>query len=303
MDEQKAPEALAKPKRQRKAQEAIIVAPEPEVRLGSLAISNPDELVRRGAELATALAEIIHKQELFSIIRNKKGGQPKKYVKCEGWTTMGAMLGVVPVEDYCRRLENAKGFEAKVNLIRTRDGSLVGSASAECTYDETNWNGKDSYSLRSMALTRATSKAFRLSFSWIIKLAGFEATPAEEMVAQEDATITRQAVEEEVERQKGEHSAKTPQNGSNSVQCLFWCAPDKFNGHRAIFLNLKEFGAGLNEVAAEGLRQVLKKYLKGDDQNGELWVPTGKKEGGMDLLIAELENCGVHTKQLQAARA
>ena len=32
-----------------------------------------------------------------------------------------------------------------------------------------------------MALTRATGKAFRLGFSWIITLAGYEATPAEEM--------------------------------------------------------------------------------------------------------------------------
>jgi hypothetical protein len=300
METEKQPETPEKPKRQRKVQEAIIVAPEPEVRLGSLAISNPDELVRRGAELATALADIINKQELFSIIKNKKTGERRKYVKCEGWTTMGAMLGVVPVEDYCRRLDNAKGFEAKVNLIRTRDGSLVGSASAECTYDETNWNGKDSYSLRSMALTRATSKAFRLSFSWIIKLAGFEATPAEEMVAQEDAMITRQAVEEEVERQKGEHSAKTPQNGSNSVQCLFYVMPEAHNGHFAEFVNITEFGRGLNEVAAEGLKQMLKPYIAKITKDNTILVSSSKLN---ELLQKLAGDAGITVKKLEAAHA
>jgi hypothetical protein len=34
-----------------------------------------------------------------------------------------------------------------------------------------------------MAQTRATSKAFRMSFSWVAVLAGFKATPAEEMIS------------------------------------------------------------------------------------------------------------------------
>ena len=32
-----------------------------------------------------------------------------------------------------------------------------------------------------MAITRATGKAFRLNYSWIMALAGYEPTPAEEM--------------------------------------------------------------------------------------------------------------------------
>lgn len=182
--------------------EAIIQV-EPEVRLGSLSISDPTQLVARASELATALADIINKQQLYSVIKDRRGGPPKKYVKCEGWTTMGAMLGVVPCEEYCRRLPEDKGFEAKVRLIRVRDGGEVGSASAECTHDESNWASRDSYSLRSMALTRATSKAFRLSFSWIIKLAGFEPTPSEEMSEDYGSVEAAQAVgKEKVEKLK-----------------------------------------------------------------------------------------------------
>lgn len=38
-----------------------------------------------------------------------------------------------------------------------------------------------SFQLRSMAQTRAASKAFRLALSWVVVLAGFKSTPAEEM--------------------------------------------------------------------------------------------------------------------------
>lgn len=37
------------------------------------------------------------------------------------------------------------------------------------------------FSIRSMAQTRATGKVYRLALSWIMKMAGFEPTPAEEM--------------------------------------------------------------------------------------------------------------------------
>lgn len=110
---------------------------------------------------------------------------------------------------------------------------------------------------------------------------------------------THAAAQKVLQDKLGKGKAKTSPASSNSVKALFWCAPEKFNGHRAVFMNLKEYGSTLNEVAQEGLRQILKKYLKGDEDS--LWVPTGKREGGMDLLVAELEACGVKTKELQAA--
>jgi hypothetical protein len=112
----------------------------------------------------------------------------------------------------------------------------------------------------------------------------------------EGSRASAQRVAEEKLRKAKKPQTTAPGEGQ---KILFWCAPDKFNGHRAVFLNLREFGANLNEVAAEGLRQILKRYLKGDEENG-LWVPTGKREGGMDLLIAELEKHAVPTKELRS---
>jgi|SRR5580704_5898703 hypothetical protein len=117
---------------------------------------------------------------------------------------------------------------------------------------------------------------------------------ADTSVDKATATENAKAVGEAKVAKMREKAAEKP---AKTQTTLFWCSPDKFSGHRAVFLNLKEFGAGLNEVAAEGLRQILKKYLKGDENNG-MWVPTGK--AGMEALLVELEGCGVPTKQLQS---
>jgi len=91
--------------------------------------------------------------------------------------------------------------------------------------------------------------------------------------------------------------AKAAVAPAESVKTLFWTTPDKFNSHRAVFLNLREFGAGLNEVAAEGLKRILLKYLKG--KGDEVYVPTSG-DLSMDGLLAELDQCGVATKKLTA---
>jgi hypothetical protein len=289
MSEKTEAKVESKPKREPKPKEQVAIVAEPDVRLGSLAIHSPREMIAQATEMATVLADVIHSQKLYTVIKGKK------YVLCEGWTTLAAMLGITPVEEYCRLLQNGKGFEAKINLIRGRDGAVIGGASAECTTDEKLWEKRDSYSLRSMALTRATGKACRLTFSWIMKLAGFQPTPAEEMYGEEDASALKNLVEAEVERQKAE---KTLLNGPDKQQTLFYVEPEQFNRHRAVFVNLKGYRAALTEPAQEGLKLILKKYLKG--KGDEIWVATGSREGELDALLIELAEAGVVTRELRA---
>lgn len=149
------------------------------VDLGVVRADRPAELVQRATEAADALASVIESRKLFSNI------QGKKFVRCEGWTTLAAMLGVTPHE--IGVTETAEGaFTATVELRRLTDGAPVSRASAECGPDEPTWKGRARYARRSMALTRATAKACRLAFSWIMALSGYEVTPAEEM-AHDDA--------------------------------------------------------------------------------------------------------------------
>jgi hypothetical protein len=129
-------------------------------------------VIEAAADLAKPLAALIEDRGLYSNISGRK------HVRVEGWTLLGSMLGVYPVVIWSRPLEG--GWEARVEA-RTRDGAVIGAAEAECLREERNWSDRDDYAIRSMAQTRATSKALRLPLGFVIQLAGFETTPAEEM--------------------------------------------------------------------------------------------------------------------------
>lgn len=223
-DEMKQPD---KPKRVRRERAAIIpLPPAVEIRLGSLAIADPKEMIHRAAGLADALAEIINQQKLYTVIKGKK------YVWAEGWTTMGAMVGVVPIEVSCDPLPDAKGFKAVIKLVRLNDGMQVGGASAICRLEEKGWKPEDDYATHSKAITRATGKAFRLSFAWIMKLAGFEATPAAEMFEVEGSEEEAQ----EVAKQKiaDLEAKKTDKKAAEETVFVTW--PEAHNGHKALII-------------------------------------------------------------------
>jgi len=154
-------------------EESTDIVPVPnQVQLGTIQM-RPEEVIERASQIATQLAKIIKDRQLSTRIRDKD------HVRVEGWTTLGAVLGVIPRERNTVRTE--QGFESYVELIRTSDGVVVGGASAICSWAEPRWSKADDYAVRSMAITRATGKAYRLGFSWIMVLAGYSPTPAEEM--------------------------------------------------------------------------------------------------------------------------
>lgn len=155
---------------------ALQVAPAPPP-VPALLGETPTEVIERASAMASALADVIEKRKLYSMISGRK------YVKVEGWTTLGAMLGVLPREVSCveREVDGHLEFEATIELVRTRDAAVIGRASALCGRDEPTWKSRPRYALKSMAATRATGKAYRLAWSWIVSLAGYEPTPAEEM--------------------------------------------------------------------------------------------------------------------------
>ena len=133
---------------------------------------DPAEIVRRASEVADTLAAVLRDRKLTSNISGKE------HVRVEGWTLLGTMLGVFPVVEWTR--ETADGWEARVEA-RTLAGQVVGAAEAECLRTERTWKGRDDYALRSMAQTRAVSKALRGPLGFVVTLAGYEAIPAEEM--------------------------------------------------------------------------------------------------------------------------
>lgn len=150
------------------------------VALGTLQASNPAALVSGAAELAGQLAIVIHRQNLATVIKGKR------FVNVEGWTTLATMLGVTARE--VGTVEQDGIYIATVELVRMSDQAVISRASAECgspdeldKYGKPVWSNRPRYARRSMAQTRATGKACRLAFSWIMNLAGYEPTPAEEI--------------------------------------------------------------------------------------------------------------------------
>ena len=162
---------------------------------------DPVEVIAKASLVANALKNVIVQQRLAKSISGRD------HVLVEGWTTLGSMLGVIPVVVWSRRVEppveytvtvkakngNVSTFpvsgydwEARVEA-RTLDGRVVGGAEAMCSRNEHTWAKRDDYALRSMAQTRATSKALRGPLGFVVTLAGFAATPAEEMPVEAEA--------------------------------------------------------------------------------------------------------------------
>lgn len=141
---------------------------------------DPVEVVTRATQVADALKGVLDRQGLTAQISGKR------HVLVEGWTTLGAMVGVTAVPAWTKPLEGdaptgkAFGYEARVEA-RTLDGRVIGAAEAMCTRSENRWKTADDYAIRSMAQTRATSKALRGPLGFVVTLAGYQATPAEEM--------------------------------------------------------------------------------------------------------------------------
>lgn len=150
--------------------EAMVVRESQEV-----ARTAPRFVIEQATEEADALASVIEGQTLYSMI------QGRKFVKCEGWVTLACLRGCLPREVSVTEMPEGR-YVAQVELIRMSDGMVLTRASAECGGPEdTLWQGRPPNARRSMAITRATGKACRVAFSWVMALAGFDPTPLEEM--------------------------------------------------------------------------------------------------------------------------
>jgi len=180
---------------------ALVVQPPHTTAVELWGTDNPRAMTARMTALADAMSAVVEDRKLYSVI------QGNKYVKVEGWSLIGAMIGVFPRTVYSdiiesghldelrvqRRDRNGKDYEkvypefdgvltfrARVELV-TRDGGHVGGAEAMCSRREEQWRDRDDNQIASMSQTRATAKAYRMTFGFIMPIAGYAPTPAEEM--------------------------------------------------------------------------------------------------------------------------
>ncbi len=147
--------------------------------------TSPQLILEESKVIANALADLIEEKKLYTTI------QGKNHVHVEGWTTLGALLKVFPILDWSHRLPRDDDeiiYESRV-IAQTLQGEVVGVGEAICSDKEVlrrrdgssfkRWT--DEHAVKSMSITRATSKALRIPLGWIMTLAGYSGTPFEEM--------------------------------------------------------------------------------------------------------------------------
>ena len=163
---------------------------------------DPNAILAEGHRAAKALKDLIaSKPADEKVMMNGK-----QYLEFEDWSTVATFYKTsakVVSTEYIE-IGSARGFLAKADAINVLTGQVVSSAEAMCLNDEDKWSTRSKYEwkngkkekvgdvavpmfqLRSMAQTRACSKALRNVFSWVVVLAGYAPTPAEDMTGEEN---------------------------------------------------------------------------------------------------------------------
>lgn len=165
----------------------------------------PETVLANARTAAKALQDVISKKKKPVIMNGEQ------YLEFEDWQTCGQFYGytvktgdAVPVE-----VDGVKGAKAHADLIDIKTGMFLGGAEAYCMRDEEHWNTRPKYEwqgegenrkrvkvgdevvpwfqLASMAQTRAGAKAFRNRLAWVVVLAGYRPTPAEEITGNEQS--------------------------------------------------------------------------------------------------------------------
>lgn len=154
----------------------------------------PDVILKEAKKAAVALTQVISMKKKPVMF----GGE--QYLEFEDWQTVAKFYGLTAkvVSTSPVQFDTVSGFEARAVVVDMQ-GREVSSADSMCLNDEDNWSTKAKYEwkngvktkvgdvkvplfqLRSMAQTRACAKALRNVLSWVVVLAGYRPTVAEEM--------------------------------------------------------------------------------------------------------------------------
>jgi hypothetical protein len=156
--------------------------------------NDPKIALQRMSEDAEALMHVVRSQDLAVRVRGRE------FLKVEAWTTLGALKGVHAAIVWTRANETGDGIIARAEA-RTLEGVLVGAAESECSRTESKWKNSDAFAIRSMAQTRAISRALQAPLRHIAVLAGYEGAAAEEVPPEPDSPTP---AEEPTAEQKAE---------------------------------------------------------------------------------------------------
>ena len=143
----------------------------------NLIFKPPDAVLEEAHRSAAALHRVVSSKKNPVIFKGEQ------YLEFEDWQTVAKFYGLcVRTQDaFPVEIFGVRGAKARAEVIDLRTGQVVGGAEAYCMRDEENWKEKPWFQLASMAQTRAGAKAFRNLLAWVVELAGYRGTPAEEL--------------------------------------------------------------------------------------------------------------------------
>ncbi len=140
-----------------------------------LTTMEPKVMVTAGRRALFELTRLIHDRPDKVMIHGKQ------YLEFPDWELLGVFFGVTPRVIDTQEItidepstdgkvifKKVVGFKARAVAIR--EDHEISAADAECMFTEENWREKPRFQLRSMAQTRACSKALRNCLSWIVRL-------------------------------------------------------------------------------------------------------------------------------------
>ena len=139
----------------------------------TLSLAKPQQAL----QLAETLQKFVKEKKLTANIKGKE------YPLVESWQFAGSQLGLYPILVETKDIGNGQEikYSALVEIRKLEDDKVLSRGYAICSNKEASKRQFDEYAICSMAQTRAEGKAFRMLLAWLMKAAGFEATPAEEM--------------------------------------------------------------------------------------------------------------------------
>jgi hypothetical protein len=156
---------------------------------------DPKQVLGEAALVGNAVDALVRKKpDLVKLI----GG--RRHPRFELLQIVGTMFRLTARARETRHvlIGDVEGWECDAEAYHIPTGRVVATAQSMCLNDEPNWdtrpttvNGErvvqqvPTFQRRSMAQTRACSKALRLAIGWVLGMAGYEATAAEEMTGGE----------------------------------------------------------------------------------------------------------------------
>jgi len=140
----------------------------------------PAETVQIATEIANRLSDIVEQKKLYKMIGDKK------HLVAEAWETVIALDNAHPLIEWVEPIEAGGEIVAyKARAIVVKNGETIASGEMVCGLEEFPTQGKQGYAKHRAAMsaaeTWAIAKAGRTKYAWIVTLADYAPTPAEEM--------------------------------------------------------------------------------------------------------------------------